>query len=233
MIAKFNPSILGGTIDAPPSKSMAHRYLIGAAVSGQRATLYGVDMSEDILASMDCLTALGADITVDKDKFSEDMIKDINGKNVKLDELGNGKYSFYTEITYGDGTHVAQFSGSITVNGTTTNVPSTPSTKPSVPSTPDDNKEFVNIPDKNLRRILNLGYLHQREDAQITKGQLRSLTGGLDLEYSNITDLTGIQECIGITYLYLGNNKITDLTPLKYLKKLTYLDAIEQNIQER
>jgi len=46
---------------------MAHRYLIGAALSGQRCTLTGVDYSEDILASIDCLCALGANITKNKD----------------------------------------------------------------------------------------------------------------------------------------------------------------------
>ncbi len=67
MIATFKPCQLHGTIDAPPSKSMAHRYLIGAALSGQKSTLMGVDYSEDILASIDCLKALGATITTDKD----------------------------------------------------------------------------------------------------------------------------------------------------------------------
>ena len=69
MIATFKPCRLQGTLNAPPSKSMAHRYLIGAALSGQKCTLSGVDYSEDILASMDCLRALGAKITVDADKF--------------------------------------------------------------------------------------------------------------------------------------------------------------------
>lgn len=67
MIATFKPCNLHGTIDAPPSKSMAHRYLIGAALSGQKCTLTGVDYSEDILASVDCLKALGASITTNKD----------------------------------------------------------------------------------------------------------------------------------------------------------------------
>ena len=67
MIAKFNPSILGGTIDAPPSKSMAHRYLIGAALSNGISKISGVDYSEDILASIDCLKALGAEVTIDGD----------------------------------------------------------------------------------------------------------------------------------------------------------------------
>ena len=67
MIATFNPCSLHGTIEAPPSKSMAHRYLIGAALSGKKCTLRGVDFSEDILASIDCLTALGTKITIEND----------------------------------------------------------------------------------------------------------------------------------------------------------------------
>lgn len=72
MIATFEPSILGGSISAPPSKSMAHRYLIGAALSGHVCTLSGVDYSEDILASIDCLRALGAKVTADKDTVTVD-----------------------------------------------------------------------------------------------------------------------------------------------------------------
>lgn len=72
MIATFTPCRLAGTIQAPPSKSMAHRYLIGAALSGEICTLSGIDYSEDILASMDCLRALGAKITVDADRVTVD-----------------------------------------------------------------------------------------------------------------------------------------------------------------
>ena len=72
MTATFQPCRLCGTVDAPPSKSMAHRYLIGAALSKAPCTLYGVDFCEDILASIDCLAALGAKITVDRDTVSVD-----------------------------------------------------------------------------------------------------------------------------------------------------------------
>ena len=72
MNAIFQPCILRGTIDAPPSKSMAHRYLIGAALSGQKCSLSGVDYSEDILASIDCLRALGAKIEISDDTVSID-----------------------------------------------------------------------------------------------------------------------------------------------------------------
>ena len=72
MIATFTPCKLAGTIKAPPSKSMAHRYLIGAALSIGISTLSGVDYSEDILASIDCLKALGAKIMIDGDKVTVD-----------------------------------------------------------------------------------------------------------------------------------------------------------------
>ena len=67
MKAIFQPCQLHGTVMAPPSKSMAHRYLIGAALSGETCKLSGVDYSEDILASIDCLKALGAEITIQND----------------------------------------------------------------------------------------------------------------------------------------------------------------------
>ena len=51
---------------------MAHRCLIGAALSGQVCTLSGVDYSEDILASIDCLRSLGAKITADGDRVTVD-----------------------------------------------------------------------------------------------------------------------------------------------------------------
>ena len=76
MTVSFSPCSLHGRIDAPPSKSMAHRYLISAALSRHKCTLGGFDFSEDILATIDCLKALGADvqtdgknITVDPDRF--------------------------------------------------------------------------------------------------------------------------------------------------------------------
>ena len=72
MRAVFEPFKLNGEISAPPSKSMAHRYLIGAALSGHKCTLTGVDFSEDILASIDCLSVLGAEITTENDTVTVD-----------------------------------------------------------------------------------------------------------------------------------------------------------------
>lgn len=70
MRAIFKPSKLCGNIYVPPSKSMAHRYLLGAALTGENSVLSGVDYSEDIMATVDCLDALGVGITADGDKVT-------------------------------------------------------------------------------------------------------------------------------------------------------------------
>ena len=75
MIAEFQPCHLHGTIDAPPSKSMAHRFLISAFISGQKCTFEGVDFSEDVLSTIDCLSALGANVEVCNDTVTVDSSK--------------------------------------------------------------------------------------------------------------------------------------------------------------
>ncbi len=62
MNVTIRPSLLTGVVEAPPSKSMAHRYLIGAALAEGESRIGGIVPSEDILATIDCLTALGAEI---------------------------------------------------------------------------------------------------------------------------------------------------------------------------
>ena len=56
-----------GTVAAPPSKSMAHRLLICAGLSPNVSRIGGVDFNEDILATIDCLKALGAECAIDGD----------------------------------------------------------------------------------------------------------------------------------------------------------------------
>ena len=59
---RIRPSRLSGTAEAPPSKSMAHRLLICAGFAEGESMVRGIGAvpSEDILATMDCLRALGA-----------------------------------------------------------------------------------------------------------------------------------------------------------------------------
>ena len=53
-----------GTVAAPPSKSMAHRMLICAGLAAGESRISGISGGEDIAATIDCLRALGVDITV-------------------------------------------------------------------------------------------------------------------------------------------------------------------------
>ena len=65
MRAVIRPSTARGTVTAPPSKSMAHRLLIAAALGGGESVVRNLAGSQDIEATIDCLRALGADIRLD------------------------------------------------------------------------------------------------------------------------------------------------------------------------
>ncbi len=62
MNVKIEKALLKGEITAPPSKSMAHRLLICAGLSGGESQIDNIVFSEDILATLDCLSEMGAQI---------------------------------------------------------------------------------------------------------------------------------------------------------------------------
>ena len=61
-ISKFSAK---GSGVAPPSKSLAHRLLIAAALKNGRTVVKNVGYSADVTRTRDCLAALGAKITVE------------------------------------------------------------------------------------------------------------------------------------------------------------------------
>ena len=61
----ISPEKLHGTVRIPASKSMAHRLLICAALAEGTSVVSGVDMSRDITATMDVLSAFGASFRQD------------------------------------------------------------------------------------------------------------------------------------------------------------------------
>lgn len=67
MKAIFSPSTPRGSVEAPPSKSAAHRRLICAGLANGVSVLSGIAQSEDIAATVDCLSALGAKIELSGD----------------------------------------------------------------------------------------------------------------------------------------------------------------------
>ena len=62
MKAVIEKSTAVGCVEAPPSKSVLHRMLICAALSNGESTVSNAYYSEDILATLDCLEAMGAKI---------------------------------------------------------------------------------------------------------------------------------------------------------------------------
>ena len=58
------PSKLSGDIKAPPSKSMANRAVMCAALAEGQSTIENIELSNDILAMIAAMCVLGANITV-------------------------------------------------------------------------------------------------------------------------------------------------------------------------
>ena len=54
-------------MEAPPSKSMAHRLLICGGLSEGKSVIKGISSSEDMKATLDCLSAIGAKYEIDGD----------------------------------------------------------------------------------------------------------------------------------------------------------------------
>lgn len=65
MKAIIRPSKAEGRVAAPPSKSMAHRMLICAGLAKGESCVEGIASSQDVLATLDCLEALGASYKYD------------------------------------------------------------------------------------------------------------------------------------------------------------------------
>lgn len=79
MIVTIKPSKAYGRIEAPPSKSMAHRLLICAGCAGGTSVISNVDLSEDILATLDCLRALGAQISYENKNMT---VRGVDVRNI-------------------------------------------------------------------------------------------------------------------------------------------------------
>ena len=80
----INQSIAKGTVKAPPSKSMAHRYIICAGLCDKVSTISNVDYSEDIKATIDCIKALGAKVDVGESSVSIDGRETVIKKMLKI-----------------------------------------------------------------------------------------------------------------------------------------------------
>jgi 3-phosphoshikimate 1-carboxyvinyltransferase len=74
----IHPGVLRGEIQIIPSKSIAHRYLICAALADRPTELICPEANEDIDATVDCLNALGANIQRTDMGFTVDPVSAIS-----------------------------------------------------------------------------------------------------------------------------------------------------------
>ena len=80
------PSKLNGQVKIPPSKSMAHRAVICAALGDGVSNISNIDFSDDIMATINAMRALGAII---EEKYDTLKVKGINSKELKLEREYN------------------------------------------------------------------------------------------------------------------------------------------------
>lgn len=81
-----------GFVEAPPSKSMAHRMLICAGLSEGTSTIHGISGSMDVLATIDCLEAIGAKCEQHGDSITvtgADLKKAVPNKILECRESGS------------------------------------------------------------------------------------------------------------------------------------------------
>ena len=58
-------SKLNGEVIAPPSKSYSHRYLIGAMLANNQSVICNIYFSDDVLATLNCIKAMGKNYKID------------------------------------------------------------------------------------------------------------------------------------------------------------------------
>ncbi len=66
MNIRIRPGKASGSVQAPPSKSMAHRLLLCAALSDEDSRVENMAFSEDVLATIDCIRALGKTVCTEE-----------------------------------------------------------------------------------------------------------------------------------------------------------------------
>lgn len=86
MKIKIMPSKAAGEVVAPPSKSMAHRMLIGAGLACGTSCIQNIHLSEDIKATLGVLKSLGCSYEI---KEHEVVMSGIGGRSIAATEVLN------------------------------------------------------------------------------------------------------------------------------------------------
>ncbi|MBQ7284424.1 MAG: 3-phosphoshikimate 1-carboxyvinyltransferase [Oscillospiraceae bacterium] len=92
MKAVITPSKACGSVKIPPSKSMAHRAIICAALADGKSVISNIDYSVDISTTIDCMRKLGAQIECGETSVTVQGIKDFNSlldNKIECNESGS------------------------------------------------------------------------------------------------------------------------------------------------
>ena len=86
MKVTITPSRASGCVLAPPSKSMAHRMLMGAGLADGTSVVDNIELSEDIKATLGILEALGAQYKIENRKV---IMHGVGGKRLQTTQKLN------------------------------------------------------------------------------------------------------------------------------------------------
>ena len=81
MIVKIFKSTPKGELIAPSSKSYSHRYLLAAGLSKNTSTVSGLYFSNDVMASLNCLSSFGCDYILNDDSVT---FRNVDKKEAKV-----------------------------------------------------------------------------------------------------------------------------------------------------
>lgn len=113
MKVKILPSKTSGEVSAPPSKSFAHRYLIGSVLSCGKCVIKNIADSDDISATLSCIEQLGGSVTKDGNIVTVIPTNEKQIENAVFDCKESGStLRFFIPVVLATGAKHCTFSGS-------------------------------------------------------------------------------------------------------------------------
>lgn len=107
------PSKTSGEVSAPPSKSFAHRYLIGSVLSRGKCVIKNIADSDDISATLSCIEQLGGSVTKDGNTVTVIPTNEKQIENAVFDCKESGStLRFFIPVVLATGAKNCTFSGS-------------------------------------------------------------------------------------------------------------------------
>lgn len=113
MKVKILPSKTSGEVSAPPSKSFAHRYLIGSVLSRGKCVIKNIADSDDISATLSCIEQLGGSVTKNGNIVTVIPTNEKQIENAVFDCKESGStLRFFIPVVLATGAKNCTFSGS-------------------------------------------------------------------------------------------------------------------------